>query len=216
MKDLMPQRSESDGNGKPRVIVATYDYRDEQGDVLYQAVRFFPKDFRQRRPNGKGGWSWSVKGCRKVPYRLPELLAADPATTIYKVEGEKDSDRMCEIGLVARCNVGGAGKWRREYGEHFRGRNVVVLPDNDDPGRADADQVASMLYGVAASVRIVSLPDLPPKGDVSDWLDGLGEAADPLEHLQEMADNTPLWTPADSATSQTGSTAESIPVGTIV
>ena len=197
MKDLMPTRDESNGNGK--VIVANYDYRDEQGNLLYQAVRFFPKDFRQRRPDGKGGWIWSVKGCRKVPYRLPELLAADPATTIYKVEGEKDSDRLSELGLVATCNVGGAGKWRREYGEHFRGRNVVILPDSDDSGRDDANQVAGMLHGVAASVRVVHLPDLPPKGDASDWLDGLGEAADPLELLDEMGDKTPSWTPLSDA-----------------
>ena len=205
MKDLMPQRSGSDGNGKPRVIAATYDYQDEQGNLLYQAVRFFPKDFRQRRPDSNGGWSWSVKGCRKIPYRLPELLAADPSTTIYKVEGEKDSDRMFELGLVATCNVGGAGKWRREYGEHLRGRNVVILPDNDEPGHADAEQVARMLHGVAASVRIVNLPDLPQKGDVSDWLGRLGEAADPAELLEEMASKAPVWTQADSTTAKANS-----------
>jgi hypothetical protein len=91
---LQPQR-----NGKAR-IVATYDYRDEHGELLMQSVRFEPKDFKQRRPDGKGGWAWRVKGARVVPYRLPELLA-DAAATVYVAEGEKDCDALAGIGLVA-------------------------------------------------------------------------------------------------------------------
>jgi len=81
-----------------RRIVTTYEYCDEQGELLFQVVRFDPKDFRQRRPDGNGGWIWSVKGVRRVPYRLPELVAATPGSDVYITEGEKDADRTAGLG----------------------------------------------------------------------------------------------------------------------
>ena len=179
----------SRGDGKPR-IVATYDYRDEAGHLLFQVVRLAPKDFRQRRPKPGGGWDWSVKGARVVPYRLPELLA-DPKRPVFIVEGEKDCDNLARLGLVATCNAGGAGKWTAEHAAFLRGRRVVVLPDNDDAGRKHAQQVAQSLQGLAASVRIVELPGLPEKGDASDWL-AAGGTRDELKRLVEAA---PDWTP---------------------
>jgi hypothetical protein len=159
-----------------RTIVATYDYRDETGALLFQACRYEPKDFRSRRPIGSA-WAWNLTGVRRVPYRLPELLAADPSAIVLIVEGEKDTDRLAGLGFVATTNVGGAGKWRPEYGEPLRDRRIVILPDNDEPGRAHAAAVATSLAGIAASVAIVELPGLPPKGDISDWLDRGGEVA---------------------------------------
>ncbi|MEX0979297.1 MAG: hypothetical protein WDZ48_10615, partial [Pirellulales bacterium] len=99
-------------NGKPQ-IVATYDYRDEAGELLFQVVRYDPKDFKQRRPKAGGGWEWSVKGVRVFPYRLPELLA-EPTRPVFVVEGEKDVDNLTRIGVLATCNAGGAGKWTAE------------------------------------------------------------------------------------------------------
>src|SRR5215470_8877425 len=103
-------------------IVAEYDYRDEQGNLLYQAVRFDQKDFRVRVPDGQGGWNWNLNGTRRVPYRLPDLLAADPSRTVAVAEGEKDVNRLRDLGIVATCNVSGAGKWRPEYNEPLRDR----------------------------------------------------------------------------------------------
>ncbi len=171
-------------NGSGRREIAAYDYRDETGKVLYQSVRFEPKDFRQRRPDGQGGWDWKLNGTRRVLYRLPELLAANHSRTFLVVEGEKDCDRLAEIGLVATTNAGGAGKWRNEYSEVLRGRKVVILPDNDEPGRKHAAQVAASLLGVASSVKVVDLPGLPEKGDVSDWL-ALGNGIKELRELVE-------------------------------
>jgi hypothetical protein len=159
---------------RPVQVVARYEYRDEHRERLYQSLRMEPKTFRQRRPDGAGGWIWNLDGVRLVPYRLPELLEADPARTVYVVEGEKDADRLASIGLVATTNAMGAGKWRDEYAEHFRGRHVVILPDNDQVGRDHAEAVCRSLLGIAASVRVVELPDVPEKGDVSDWLDAGG------------------------------------------
>jgi putative DNA primase/helicase len=92
--------------------VATYDYRDETGTLLYQVVRFEPKDFRPRRPDGAGGWTWHLKGVRRVLYRLHGLRGKEVAVI---VEGEKDVDALWNIGIWATCNMGGAGKWRDEY-----------------------------------------------------------------------------------------------------
>jgi putative DNA primase/helicase len=91
---------------------------------LFQTLRFFPKDFRQRRPDGKGEWIWNLQGVRRVLYRLPELLAAknaDPKRMIFVVEGEKDADALQRGGATATCNPMGAGKWRDEYAEFLRG-----------------------------------------------------------------------------------------------
>lgn len=182
-----------------REEVAQYSYADENGVLLFQVVRFEPKDFRQRCPAGDV-WSWSVKGIRKVPYRLPDLLAA-PDATVYIVEGEKDVNRLMGMGLLATCNAGGAGKWSAELSEFFRGRRVVILPDNDEPGRKHAAKVSKALSTVGAMVRVIHLPGLPEKGDVSDWLDA-GGTVDKLESLLELPevaanDDSPLADPED-------------------
>ncbi len=177
-------------------IVATYDYRDESGELLMQVVRMDPKTFRQRRPDpsARDGWTWSVKGVRIVPYRLPELLAA-PDAVVYLVEGEKDADRLTSLGLVATTNAGGAGKWTQSHSEFLRGRRVVILPDNDEPGRAHAQKVMKALKGIAADVRTATLPGLPEKGDVSNLLD----AGTTLEDFIQLLSNTAATAPVSPA-----------------
>lgn len=194
MADLFP---DSSTNRRGR-IVATYDYRDADGELLYQVCRREPgrngrsKEFPQRRPDGAGGWAWGVRGVQRVLYRLPETIEAVQAgRTIYIPEGEKHVDALIERGLAATCNVGGAGKWRREDNRHLRGADVIVLPDNDEPGRAHAREVAASLYGTAAQVRVVELPGLDEKGDVLDWLDA-GGTSDELERLTAEGRE---WTP---------------------
>jgi len=177
-------------------IVATYDYLTANGAPAYQVVRFDPKNFRQRRADGAGGWSWNVKGAELVPYRLPELVAAPADTPVFIVEGEKDADALRGLGLVATCNPGGASKWRACYSTWLAARPVVVLPDNDEAGAAHGASVAGMVVKAAASVRIINLPGLPPKGDVSDWL-AAGGTAEAL--LQMAAEAEPYAAPARKA-----------------
>jgi hypothetical protein len=169
-----------------RRVVASYDYRDEKGILLYRATRYEPKGFLQRKPGDAGGWEYKLNGVRRVLYGLPELLASGPEQTVFVVEGEKDADRLAQLGFVATTNAGGAGKWRDEYSELLRGRAVVIVPDNDAPGSEHAAKVSNSLRGVASSVRVLELPDLPPKGDVSDWL-AAGHTADELRSLAENA-----------------------------
>jgi putative DNA primase/helicase len=148
---------------------AVYDYTDERGQLLYQVVRYKPKAFRQRRPlPGDDRWDWNLEGVDRVPYRLPFILTADE---VVVVEGEKDADRLSTLGIEATCNASGASKWRPEWAHYFAGKTVVVIPDNDDPGRKHAQEVRDSLVAVAKRVRIVELPGLPAKGDVSDFLD---------------------------------------------
>lgn len=175
-------------------IVAKYDYMSESDELVFQVVRFEPKNFRQRRPkpDGRPGWIWSVKDSHKVPYRLPELLKSSPETPIYIVEGEKDADQLAALGLVATTNAGGAGKWLATpaFTEPFHGRNVIVLPDNDESGRKHSEDVARKLHKSAASIKIVRLPALEDKGDVSDWI----AAGGTLEQLLNLVAQTSAWT----------------------
>jgi putative DNA primase/helicase len=182
--------------GQPqRRIVATYDYTDADGTLLYQTVRYEPKGFCQRRPDGRGDWIWknALGGVPRLPYRLPELLSA-PTRTLFVVEGEKDVDRMAALGLLATCNACGAEKWTDALSEHLRGRaRVVLLPDNDAAGRRHGQGVARSVTTVALvpDVRVIELPGLSEGGDVSDWF----EAGHDSEELKRLVTETPRWKP---------------------
>lgn len=184
-------------------LVAAYRYTDANGTLLYEVLRYEPKTFRQRRPDGNGGWTWKLDD-RRVPYRWLDLLKY-PDATVFICEGEQDADRVAELGHCATTVA--TGKWTDDCIEALAGRDVIILEDNDAAGRKKALEVATALHGAAKSIRIVSLPDLPDKGDVSDWLD-----ADPrrAEKLADVCFDAPLWLPdADTETkSKTEAKAE--------
>lgn len=180
-------------------VVAEYEYRDETGNLLFVVERRAPKAFRPKRPVPHG-WAYGYGDVRRVLYRLPDIIAADPGDEILVVEGEKDADRLREAGFVATTCPGGASSWRPEYVEYLAGRHVVVIPDNDVAGHAFAQRVAESCAGKTASPKVVYLPDLGScrlKGglDVSDWLDAGNSVADLKRHIEA----TPLWT-ADEVT----------------
>ena len=180
-KSLFPDSA----NGKRKSkIVAEYDYLDAAGKLLFQTVRLEPKDFRQRRPDGNDGWAWNLNGITPVIYRLPEVILNE---RVFVVEGEKDSDNLAAIGLCATSSPMGAGKWKAHYNEYLRDKDVVIIPDNDEPGRKHAKSIAEGLQGVAAIVKILQLPGLPDKGDVSDWLRNGGSKEKLLQLVEECA-----------------------------
>jgi 5S rRNA maturation endonuclease (ribonuclease M5) len=171
-------------------LTKTYDYHDADGTLLYQVCRFEPKTFRQRRPDGSGNWVWGMGDVVPVPYRLPQLIdAANQERRVFIVEGEKDADALAELGYPATTSPMGAGKWRESYSDHLAGCDVVILPDNDEPGRAHAEQIAASLTSRKAFVKVVALPNLPEKGDVSDWL-----ATGDWDALEDLIGKTPRWT----------------------
>ncbi len=186
--------------GRPTVlrqIVATYGYTDESGKLLFECVRYDPKGFNQRQPDENGGWLWNLKGVRLVPYRLPQVIAAD---TVYVAEGEKDVATLEQFGVVATCNPMGASKgkskWRAEYNQHFRGKHIVIMPDQDEAGMEHGNNVARHLATVAASVRIINVPT---GKDVSDWKES-GATAEDLSRLTKAA---PAYQPLSPPAEQT-------------
>ncbi len=193
--DLMPPRKGTNGKQKKERfnIVATYDYRDENGEILMQAVRLDPKDFRQRQPKPGGGWNWSVKGVRVVPYNLPAIIKQRDRL-VAVVEGEKDVSTCTKNGILATCNAGGAKKWTSEHATFLDGRDVVILEDNDGKGRKHARKVAVSLHGIAKSIKIISLPGLLEKGDITDWFTAGGTK----EKLSCIVAESPEWEPSEA------------------
>ena len=164
-------------------IIKISDYIDETGLLIYQTLRLAPKSFRYRRPGEDGGWIWNLNGVLRVPYRLPEVIEAE---NVFIVEGEKDAERLRELGLVATTNAGGAGKWPPEFSRFFHGKHVILIPDNDAPGRKHMQQVADYLRDAAKSLKVLDLsPYVSEKGDVSDFLDSYSP-----EYLFELVENT--------------------------
>ena len=213
-------------------IAELYPYHDETGRLLFEVVRLEPKDFRQRQsdPSAAGGWRWSVRGVRQVPYRLPDVLEAiGMGRVIFIVEGEKDANRLWELGLPATCNAGGAGKWRPELSEFFTGADVAIIPDHDPqktnpktgalmfhadgrpvlPGQDHAVDVAQSLDKVAERVRMLDLATIwlgmPLKGDVSDWLDNGCHGGNP-DVLYELLEQVEPWSPGGQMFDAPGAT----------
>lgn len=178
----------------PRV---EYVYNQDDGTPYLRVVRGGNKNFWQERWNGRG-WEKGKPQGPKIPYRLPQLIAATDKP-VFVCEGEKDADRLASHGLVATSASEGAGKWKEELNRWFERRTVYVLADNDEPGAAHALEVAKNLHGIAAEVRIVNLPGLPPKGDVSDWLDAGGDP----DRLVELCRASPIFQPSDGDGSPT-------------
>ena len=181
---------------KPEKPDAIYPYHDANGALIFEKVRYPGKRFVQRKPTEKGGYEYKLGDVKKPLYHLPEVLVANE---IIVCEGEKDADNVRALNLGSRdksvyvaatTNFDGAGKWRDEYSVYFAGKKVVIFPDNDEPGRKHAEQVARSVYPYAAGVKIVPLPGLPEKGDVSDYVQSHG-AADLVEEIKQA----PRWHP---------------------
>jgi Winged helix-turn-helix DNA-binding/CHC2 zinc finger/AAA domain len=192
-----------------QVLVATFDYVDESGALLFQSQRFQfkrpdgsfvletdgkkKKHFRLRRPDGNGGWINSVTtkdkdgnavwAVRNVPYRLPELIEAVANNYFIMIlEGEAKVDLARSWNIPATCCVGGSKKWTDAHSEFFRDADAVILPDKDVAGGRHVNNVGSSLAEVNCSVRVLNLPGLPEKGDIIDWV----KAAGTPEKLHEL------------------------------
>ena len=213
LSDLFHGKGRVNRNCQTGQIVATYPYHDATGKVMFEVVRYDPKDFSQRKPDGTapGGWTWNTKGVEKVLFRLPQILAAiDRGKTIFVTEGEKDALAMAEQGYPATCNPGGAGKWLENYTETLRGANVVIIADRDKAGRDHAQIVAGKLEGLAKSVRVIELPDTHGKTvkDAADFFNADGEP----EIILELVKTAPEWTPQTAPLETSSSTApDSLP-----
>ena len=163
-----------------------YDYQDETGNLLYQSVRSIPKSFRQRRSDGNGGWIWNLKGVSRVPYRLPELIAS--TGPVYIPGGEKDCETLVAGGLIATTNAGGEGNWKSEFNEYLKGRDVVILEDNDEKGRKHGRVISESLHGTASRIKIIRFEELSKGGDVTDYLQ-----KNSYDDFQKKRNDAPLF-----------------------
>lgn len=180
LTDLFPPRTEPTAE---RRIDRIHDYHDADGTLVMQAIRYHPKAFSQRQPDGYGGWVYNLRGIDRRPlYRLPQLLdGIRRGDDIWIAEGEKDVDALTRLGCVATCNPMGAGKWRPEHTEWMTGAGTVhIIADDDPAGRAHATDIAHQLAGHVNELR-VRLPADHCK-DVSDHL-AQGHTLDQLGYL---------------------------------
>lgn len=224
--DLFDYELDKSNYNKDPNIEAVYQYKDENGKVAFEKVRFKGKKFSQRRyldedviwgldegiyyETYKGSGQWSMKerpqekqkyfpATDPVIYNLPAVIQArENGETIFIVEGEKDADNLIKEGLVATTSFDGASKstqkqkWRAAYNKCFEGANVIIIPDNDEPGRYHAENIANNLIDIAKQVKILELPELKEKGDVTDWLD----EGNTKEELLILCDSTLTYTPS--------------------
>jgi hypothetical protein len=179
--------SDGDLTGAGYVLRATYNYNDEGGGSLYQVVRYEhcqvkgEKAFRQRRTWG-GKWVADA-GAVKVPYRWPELKQR-PNDLVLWLEGEKDVDNAMALGLLATTCAG--GKLSHTIVKALTGRDIAIIPDNDQSGRIRAEKALAAFRGRARSLRVVNLPGLLSAEDITDWLEGHSK-----EDLLKIIANTP-------------------------
>lgn len=205
-----PERSQWE---RETVLEREYDYHHANGTYAYSALKGRRADgdkafLQGRRVHGTSDLQFAQdegelykfpgiehyrKGAGDEPdllYRLPELLATTaerPHDPIFICEGEKDVDRLWAAGLIATTNPKGALNWKPEFNATLAGRNVVILTDNDDKGRKRTAKLLPMLAPVAGSVKALDLPNLPERGDVSDWLDAGNTVDDLLREVSTAA-----------------------------
>ena len=173
MKDLC---LDPDHSAKNEIRKQTYDYADTNGSLLYRKTRIDyddgTKSFYFNQPDGTKG----VKGIQRVPYNLPNVLKAQ---TVYFVEGEKCADAINKEGRTATTlDSGSNSQWLPEYNSYFDGKTVIIIPDNDEPGKKYAHLIAGKIPGS----KIVNLPGLAEKEDIYDWLQA-GHTMDEVDNL---------------------------------
>lgn len=179
-----------------------YVYHDVGGQPYLLVKRYCKnnkKCFAQFHWDGQGWKSGLPKGFKRIPFRLPEILKS---RRVAVVEGERDVHTAIDSGLESNLDAvfttcpQGAGKWPKGWGyEYFTGKDVVIIPDNDPAGFDHARQVHQDLQPAARSLGILQLPDLPAKGDLTDFLQGGGSVRTVKELVQQVLDQPEQFGP---------------------
>lgn len=192
---LLPEFQRANVNQRREAGI--YEYANADGEVLYRTVRIEQagkrKRFEARRPDGCGGWKNGLGDVRRVLYRLPDIEAAkreQEKPLVLLVEGERKADKLASWGYTATSCAFGCKGWRKQYADALAGCVVVILPDNDDEGRAFAKKAAADVERAGGECHMVELADLPPKGDIIDWTG----TVDDLRGLIDKAINPPAET----------------------
>ncbi len=201
-RDFFPPKPEKRKQKELGPCVATFLYELTHGKTAYKACRFqFPgsteKTFILFRPDGNGKWIANLKDVERIPYRWPELLEADPSAPICIFEGERKVDLARDkLGVIATCNPGGTGGsnlWKTPaFQKAVKGRDIIIIPDHDEPGEKHAATVAPAIVSVAKSIKVVRLPLKNQGDDVVQFI----EAGGTREQFLALVAAAPVWTPA--------------------
>ena len=145
-------------------------YRDQNGTPVFVVDRLPDPDggktFRQHGLDSHN--SHNMDGVTRLPYQLHHWHSHE---SIIVVEGEQGVEALNRAGYPATCTPGGAGNWQQELKEHFAGKHVILIPDNDDPGRKHMASVAEKLTGIAASITTADIcKNLNDKDDIVQWI----------------------------------------------
>lgn len=151
-------------------------------------VRYKPKGFSQRRPDGNNDWIWNMKGVNSVPYHLPEIIQSIEPVMI--VEGEKDVENLKRMGFTATTSPMGAGKWKASYNKYLKDKEVILIPDHDQPGYQHCQRIGQSLRGIAGKIKWLELPGLEEKEDISNWI----EKGNTKEKLLQLVKEAPDFT----------------------
>jgi hypothetical protein len=192
---LNPSESIPQQKSEPWNFIEEYIYLDADGKPYRKIKKLLEangkKQFPQYRYND-GEWISGTKNQEPVPYNLPEV---NKATLVLIAEGEKDCNNLTRLGFVASCNPGGAGNWTDSLSQYFVGKEIIILPENDKPGKKHGLKVATILYGKARSIKVIQLPGLPEKGDVSDFIARFNDPDDAVDELSLLVNAAVEWTP---------------------
>lgn len=157
------------------VFTAEYIYRDQFGKEKFRVRRYNdPKRFVQGHIKD-GKWVSNIQGiASRIPYRVEKWCKAPvdayTADPVIIVEGEKDVENLEKLGFHATCNAGGAGKFFTEHSKYFENRRIIIIPDNDDAGKLHVAQIIQCVSHLIKEIKIIELPGLQEKQDISDWI----------------------------------------------
>ena len=148
-----------------------YEYLDASGQCIGIVNRWDTASGKQIRPISRIGAGWACCGLPEPRplYRLPSLATAE---TVFVTEGEKAADALIDLGFIATTSPHGAKSAEKTDWASLAGKQVLLTPDNDDDGETYAADVAGLLGELdpAPIVKMLRLPDLPPKGDAFDYV----------------------------------------------
>ena len=196
-KELFADPYQDDPPPRKSETVAEYVYTNPDGSPRFVVIRKEDKRFLQARINRKGSREYSMKDVKRIPYRLPQLIKAiENGKTLLLVEGEKDVETAEKLGFIATTFPQGAGKSEvtDQCIEWLKDAEVVLIPDNDESGQSHMQMIGKKLLPVARSIRLLQLPDLGEKEDLSDWVQKGGTSED----LKKLVDESPAFIPSGS------------------
>lgn len=209
-KSMLNYYSKKFGSGI--YIADEYQYHNDKREYLYSKIRFEGGQIDGKEiiyckiDRTSGRWKAGKGNNGKVLYRLPDLIRyRDSEPYVIYVEGEKDVETLLKNGFKAVTTSGGTEDWKKDFAKEFSGINLVILRDNDEPGKRHAYKVAEDSLSIAKTVKIVN-PSKLDKGDVTDYLT---KEHGTVEDLRKLIDSAEIMTKTDSTSSEDDSNSNS-------